>query len=191
MTVALRRDLVVAAWITAFLAVTGAALGLLAAALTPHVAMSLFEDASVGYPKPVFLQVVEEDRAAFGGDAVMIAVLAGAGVVVGVLGLLLGRRVPAGTIVGILAGGVAAGLIAMAVQHHVLHPAYAGVPVSQAGQGVVHQLRPYVRGSADFAVLPFIAALVWFAGQVPWLLRGGDARRAEMAGFSSGTADSA
>lgn len=166
-------DLRAAGWGVAGLAVSGAALGLLAAALTPHVAMVVVRDSSQGYPHALFLQAAEEDRAGFGGDGVLLAVLGGAGLLLGLGGGLLGRRRPAATVAGLLVGGCLAGLVAMAVHHEVL--ATAQVPLISGGR--TYQLRPYARGPVDFAVLPFVALVVWFACQLPWLLRGGDDER--------------
>lgn len=171
-------DLLRATWITAFLAASGTGLGLVAAALTPHLGSGLYVD-----PRFVSAYAVE-DPAVFGGDGVMIAVLAAAGVLVG-LGALRGRtNRPVGTVVGALAGGVLAGLVAMAVDHIALHQANAA-PTHQllAQMGGEVQLQPYVRGSADFLVLPLFAMLVFLAGNVPWFVR---SRRK----LSSGTAAS-
>lgn len=171
-------DVLRVAWVTAFLAPAGAGLGLVAAGLTPHLGSGL-------YVHPHFVSAYAvEDPAVFGGDGVMIAVLAAAGVLVGLAALLGRDDRPMGTVVGVLAGGVVAGLVAMAVDHIALHQANAG-PTRQllAQMGGEVQLRPYVRGSADFLVLPFFALLVFLAGNVPWLVR---ARRK----VSSGTAAS-
>jgi hypothetical protein len=155
-----------AAWIAAFLALTGAGLGLVAAALTPELGSGLYVD-------PTFVSAYAvEDKAVFGGDGVLIAVLAVAGLVVG-LAALRGRvDRPMGTVVGVLAGGIAAGLVTMAVDHLVLHHANAG-PTRQllAQMGGEVQLHPYVRGSADFLVLPLVALLTFLAGNARWLVR--------------------
>lgn len=174
MTADLRR----ATWITAFLAAAGGGLGLLAAALTPHLGSGLYAD-----PRFVSAYAVE-DKAVFGGDGVMIAVLAVAGILVGLLALRGRDDRPMGTVVGVLVGGLAAGLAAMAVDHIALQQANAG-PTRQllAQMGGEVQLRPYVRGSADFLVLPLLALLVYLAGNVRWLVR---SRRR----VSSGTAAS-
>jgi len=154
-----------AAWIAAFLAAAGSGLGLIAAALTPDLASGLYVD-------PTFISAYAvEDRAVFGGDGVMIAVLAVAGVVVGLAALRGRANRPMGTVVGVLVGGLAAGLVAMAVDHVVLHHANAGATRQLLAQmGGVVQLRPYVRGSADFAVLPLIALLTFLAGNARWLV---------------------
>lgn len=169
----LRRDLLVAGWTSAFLAFLGVPLGLLAAALTPHLASGLYPGGPDG-GAPFFLSAArEEDPAVFGGDGVMLAVLAGAGLLVGVAAVVWGRRCRGGTICGVVLGGALAGLVAMAVHHQVLHPAYARIPLTPGSVGASVQLRPYVRGTADFAVLPFVAVLVVLLSNVRWLLGGG------------------
>lgn len=177
MTADLRR----AAWITGFLSLAGGGLGLVAAALTPHLGSGLYLD-------PTFVSAYAvEDRATFGGDGVMIAVLAVAGILAGLLALLGRVDRPLGTVVGILAGGVLAGLVAMAVDHIALHHANAGpTRLLLARMGGEVQLKPYVRGSVDFLVLPLFAALTFLAGNARWLARRRTARSAAAA--SSGTA---
>lgn len=163
---AVTGDLRRAAWISGFLALAGGGLGLVAAALTPHLASGLYLD-------PTFVSAYAvEDRAVFGGDGVMIAVLATAGVLAGLLALLGRADRPVGTVVGIVAGGMLAGLVAMAVDHVVLHHVNAApTRLLLARMGGEVQLKPYVRGSADFLVLPLFAALTFLAGNARWLLR--------------------
>lgn len=162
MTGDLRRAL----WIAAFLALAGGGLGLVAAALTPHLGSGLYVD-------PAFVSAYAvEDPAVFGGDGVMIAVLAAAGLLVGLAALRGRTDRPMGTVVGVLVGGAAAGLVAMAVDHIVLHHLNAGpTHLLLAQRGGEVQLRPYVRGSADFLVLPLLALAAFLAGNVRWLVR--------------------
>ncbi|HEX7355108.1 MAG TPA: hypothetical protein VF288_09785 [Mycobacteriales bacterium] len=155
-----------AVWMTAFLAPLGAGLGFVAAALTPHLGSGLYVD-----PQFVSAYAVE-DKAVFGGDGVMIAVLAASGVLLGLASLRGRDDRPVGTVLGVLAGGIAAGLVAMAVDHLVLHQANAAPTrrlLAQMGGEV--QLRPYVRGSADFLVLPLFGLVVFLLGNARWLVR--------------------
>lgn len=171
-------DLRRAVWVAGFLTPAGAGLGLIAAALTPDLGSGLYVD-------PTFISAYAvEDKAVFGGDGVMLAVLAVAGLLVG-LAALRGRvDRPMGMVLGVLVGGIAAGAAAMAVDHLVLHQSNAGATrqlLAQMGGEV--QLRPYVRGSVDFLALPLIALLTFLVGNARWLVR---SRRA----VSSGTAAS-
>jgi hypothetical protein len=159
-------DLRRAAWVVAFLTPAGAALGLIAAALTPDLGSGLYVD-------PTFVSAYAvEDKAVFGGDGIMIAVLAVAGLVAGLAALRGRADRPMGTVAGVLVGGIVAGLVAMAVDHLVLHQANVA-PTRQllAQMGGEVQLRPYVRGSADFLVLPLVALLAFLAGNARWLVR--------------------
>lgn len=166
-----RGELVTAVVVAVVVAAVGAPLGLLAAALTPRVGMYLAKAPDVGYPRPVFLQDAEENAAAIGGDGVLIAVLAGAGLLVGLVAVLLRRRAPLGSVLGVLVGGLVAGVIAMAVGHGVVHGDYAAVPASAVNTGKAFQLRPYVRGRVDFVVLPVVALIVFLLANARWLWR--------------------
>jgi hypothetical protein len=158
-----RRDLVVAGFVAAFLALLGAGLGLIAAGVTPDQAVRFFQ----GNGDAIFLSTVrEEDATAVAGDIVMVGVLGGAGILVG-LAALLGRRVaPMGIVVGLIVGGCLGGLDAMAVAHLAVHGDYRHLPV-----GPISQVRPYVRGRADFVALPITALVAYLLGNVPWLVR--------------------
>lgn len=174
-----RVEVLTAVVVAVVVAAVGAPLGLLAAALTPRVGMSLFRDPSQGYPTAAFVQSAEENRAAIGGDGVLIAVLAGAGLLFGLAAVLLRRRAPFGAVLGVLVGGLVAGLVAMAVAHVVVHGGYAAVPASALDTGKVFQLRPYIRGRVDFVVLPTIALIVFLLANVRWMWRTGRSAPAE------------
>jgi len=61
-------------------------------------------------------------------------------------------------------------LIAVALGHALVHGDYASLRT--AAQGTVVQVRPYVKGSADWVVLPLFGALVQLVVGTPALLRG-------------------
>jgi hypothetical protein len=166
-----RFEFGVALGVTLLLVGAGGLLGLLAAALTPHVAQVLFQDPTQGYPHALFLQAAEEDKAAFGGDGVMLAVLAGGGLLAGLGSLLLARVAPLGAVIGLLVGGLVGGALAMAVAHIVVHGGYAAVPASAVNGPGVYELRPYVRGRVDFLLFPVVALVVFAVGNAPWYLR--------------------
>lgn len=153
----------------------GTPLGLLAAACTPRLATGFYyaADGRTLFPS----EAVEGDRAAIGGDAVMLAVLAGAGVMVGLLALLARRRAPLGVVVGVLVGGLVGGEVAMAVAHLVVHGDQTAHVVAVVRRtGGIFQARPYIRGRVDFVALPAAALLVFLLGNVRYLLS--DSRRA-------------
>lgn len=143
----------------------GAPLGLLWAAVVPHVAVFPV-DAADRY----LLPNLTEDRASAGGDVLMLGLLAAAGVLLGVLVALASRRALVGAVCGLLTGGSIAGLIAVALGHALVHGDYASLRT--AAQGTVVQVRPYVKGSADWVVLPLFGALVQLVVGTPALLRG-------------------
>ena len=149
----------------------GGALGLVAAAVTPHVAQTLFQDPTQGYPRALFLAVAEEDKAAIGGDAVVLVVLVAGGLLAGAGSLALRRIAPFGAVIGIVVGGLLGGALTMAVAHIVVHRSDAAVPLHAVNTGAVFQLRPYIRGRVDFVAFPSVALVTFLAGNLPWYVR--------------------
>jgi hypothetical protein len=157
------------------LAAAGVLLGVLWAALVPHVAVFAV-DASRRY----LLPNLTEDRASAAGDVLMLGLLAAAGLLAGLLVARTARREVVGAVCGLVLGGSIAGLIAMAVGHLLVQGDYT--PLRTAAQGAVVQVRPFVKGSADWVMLPLVGSLVLLIAGTPALLRGDpDPELAELA----------
>ena len=157
----LRRELTEGGVVALVLTLLGAPLGLIWAHAVPHLAIVKIGSPAYLYPTRA------EDLASMGGDLVMVGVLAGVGIVAG-LAIAVSQRAVLGPLIGLIAGGMLCGVIAMAVGHILVsgdyHAAFAHI-----GDGTVFQVRPYVRGSADFLVLPLFGALAVGLAQVPSL----------------------
>jgi hypothetical protein len=157
----LSRGLLVAIVMT----MLGAPAGVLWAYSVPHLAV--FKIGSPAY----LLTDNAEDLAAMGGDLVMIAILLSIGSVAALVVHFASRQAQLGPFIGLLVGGTLCGVIAMAVGHTLVEGDYDAV-FAHLSDGTIFQIRPYVRGSADFLVLPLFAAFVYGIAQLPALWRG-------------------
>jgi len=136
------------------------------------------------------LPATSEDRATIAGDLVMIAILLAIGVLAALIVLAWSRDSHVGPAVGLLVGCTVCGVVAMALGHHLVEGDYRAV-VAHASDGTVFQVRPYVRGSADFLVGPLVAAVVFLLGQGPAMWAEASRTRAarrSRAAVSSGSA---
>ncbi len=168
----------------AFLAAAaGAPLGSLWALVVPHVAV-----VHAGTGRGYLLPNQTEDIASAGGDLVMIAVLLGAGVVLGIGVGWFASRHPLGTVLGLLGGGALGGAVALAVGHLLVHGDYGRVYRHSADYATVFQVRPYVRGTVDLVVLPLVALLAALAAQVVRRALTPAPRFGQPGSLSSGTA---
>lgn len=157
----MRRELTDGGVVALLLMLLGAPLGLIWALAVPHLAVVKIGSPAYLYPARA------EDLASMGGDLVMVGVLAGVGIVAG-LAVAVSQRSVLGPLIGLIAGGMLCGAIAMAVGHILVEDDYHAV-LAHIGDGTVFHVRPYVRGSADFLVLPLFGALVLGLAQVPSL----------------------
>ena len=154
-----------AAAVALVLAAVGAPLGLLWALAVPHVGVFAVD----GAPR-YLLPDASEDRAAAAGDVLMLCLLAAAGLLAALLVARSRARELVGSVAGLVGGGALAGVIAMAVGHALVQGDYR--PLRTAAEGVVVQVRPYVRGDADWAAFPLAGSLVLLMRSLPALWRG-------------------
>jgi hypothetical protein len=159
-----QQEVRVGAVTTAVLTVIGAPAGLLWAFVVPHVAVQ-----KVGSPA-YLIPTKTEDLASMGGDLTLVAILLSLGILAALIVLIRSPRGQIGPLIGLLTGGVLCGVIAMAVGHVLVEGDYRAV-LAHAEDGRVFQIRPYVRGSADFLVLPLVAAFVFLIAQLPALIQ--------------------
>ncbi|HVV31188.1 MAG TPA: hypothetical protein VHC41_09950 [Mycobacteriales bacterium] len=148
--------------VTVLLVLAGAPLGAIWAASVPDV--GVFRVGSYLLPS------YTEDKASAAGDLVLLLILAIAGLVAGGLVAWYGRHTPVGGACGLLVGGLLAGVIAMAVGHVLVHGDYHAIQHHKV-DGTTFQVRPYIRGSGDFVLLPLIALILF--GVVQLSLRRG------------------
>jgi hypothetical protein len=139
-------------------AALGAPLGALWAITVPHIAVF-----HTGTGRGYLLPLAEEDRAAAGGDLVMILVLLIAGLLVGGAVSWACRHYLLGGALALIGGGALGGAIALAVGHVLVRGDYTPVFAHSADNATIFQVRPYVRGSVDLVVLPLAALLVYGA----------------------------
>lgn len=149
------------------LLIAGPLLGVLWSVGAPSLAVY-----RVGQPA-YLLPAATEDVAVPAGDAIMLGLLLGGGLLVGAMAALCrwrGRRHLPAVVLGLLVGGLLGGALAMAVAHALVHAENARA-VAAPEDGTVMQIRPYLRASVDLVALPLGALLAVLAANVVPLLR--------------------